>query len=205
MKSLLIILFLLFGFSPTIHSQVNDKDSIPAWAQTGQLKAEDVATVFLEFLQKKDSSKYLDLIIPLEGQQLIHERGLSKRKGLLDYHKAQIDSLEPRYKSFVGNFFIRSAYLDEIMIEDEGFNVKEASVDSILIEKLPANLFQGESFHGQNWNMVIVRMNYGEEKYYLEIPQIIELYGRWFMFYPEYYLRSQKVMDFVNEFRKKQP
>lgn len=43
-------------------------------------------------------------------------------------------------------------------------------------------------------------MKYQNEKFYFEIPQILELKGKWFLYYPEYYLRDQREKDFVNEY-----
>lgn len=209
MKIQLYLILIAVGLSSCGNSQTestsdsSEVDVPPAWSINGKPSSKEVALGVIEFLLHSDTSQYLELAIPLEGQQLIHERDFDPKTDFKEYHDAQSDSLEARYTSALDNFLIRSGYIHEIMIEDKEFYISKASIDTILVEKLPANMFRGESYHKENWNMVTVVMEYNNENFYFEIPQIVELEGKWFLYYPEYYLRDQKELDFVNSVRNK--
>jgi hypothetical protein len=178
-------------------------DISPEWSVNGKSSSKEVALGIIEFLRNADTSQYLMLAIPLEGQKLIFERNFDPKTGFKEYHEAQLDTLESKYPSALENFIVRSGYIHKIMIRDKEFHISKASIDTIIVEKLPANMFRGESFPKENWNMVTVVMDYNKEKFYFEIPQIVELEGKWFLYYPEYYLRDQKELDFVNSIRNK--
>lgn len=205
-----IQLFLIaIGISSCGNAQTESiKDSskvntLSAWSVNGKPSSKEVALGVIEFLRNSDTSQYLKLVIPLEVQKLILERDFEARTNFKEYHEAQLDSLEARYSSALENFLVRSGYIHEIMVEDKAFLISKASIDTILVEQLPANMFRGENFPKENWNMVTVIMEYKKEKFYFEIPQIVELEGKWFLYYPEYYLRDQKELDFVNSLRNK--
>lgn len=207
MKIHLYLILIAVGLSSCGNSQTeNTTDSSkvdiqPAWSVNGKSSSKEVALGVIEFLRNSDTSEYLRLAIPLEGQKLIHERDFDPKTDFKEYHKAQLDTLESRYSSALENFLIRSGYIHEIMVEDKEFYISKASIDTIIVEKLPANMFRIESFHKENWHMVTVIMELDNEKFYFQIPQIVELEGKWFLYYPEYYLRDQNEMDFVNSIK----
>ena len=50
-----------------------------------------------------------------------------------------------------------------------------------------------------NWADLTVEMNFNNEKYYFEIPQIIKIENQWYLYYPEYYLRDERERKFVDK------
>lgn len=192
------------GNSQTESTTDSSKVDIPsAWTINGKSSPKEVALGVINFLCNSDTSQYLKLVIPLEGQKLIHERNFDPKTDFKEYQEAQLDSLEARYPSVLENFLVRSGYIHKIMVEDKDFLIYRASIDTVLVEQLPANMFLCKKFPKENWNMVTVVMEYNKEKFYFEIPQIVELEGRWFLYYPEYYLRDQKELDIVNSIRNR--
>lgn len=185
--------------SPMDSSEDNNPTS---WSINGKSSSKEVALGVIEFLRNSDTSRYLKLAIPLEGKKLIHARDFDPKTDLKEYHEAQMDTLAAGYSLAVENFLVRSGYIHKIMIEEKGFDISRASIDTIIVEKLPANLFHGESFHKENWHMVTVIMELDNEKFYLEIRQIVELEDKWYLYYPEYYFRDQNEMDLVNRIKK---
>ncbi len=190
MKRHLLLILIAVGFSSFGNSQTasasdsSKVDNLPAWCNNGKSSSEEIAIGVVEFLRNSDTSQYMKHAIPLEGQKLIHERDFDPKIDIKEYHQTQLDSLNARYTSILENFLVRSGYIHEIMIEDKDFYISKAVIDTIIVEKLPANMFRGKRFPKENWNMVTVVMEYNKEKFYFEIPQIVEL-------------------DYVNSFRNK--
>ena len=201
MKIYPFLILFSFGLSSFGYSQTNSiNDSIEAITAYGKVSSKDVALGVIEFLRNADTSQYLKLTIPLEGKKQIVTRDL-ELKHQKEYLDTQLDAVEDQHSSSLENFLVRSGYIHEIMIEDKNFEITKAEIDTLIVKKLPANMFRGRSFPKENWNMVTVIMEYKKEKFYFEIPQIVELDERWFLYYPEYYLRDQKELDFVNSIR----
>lgn len=103
-----------------------------------------------------------------------------------------------KYEDRTDNFLVRAGYILDIMKNDKEFDIEKATIDSIYynLEKIKKYGSFGKTLIG-NWADLTIEMNYNNEKYYFEIPQIVKVDNEWFLYYPEYYLRDQKEKDFV--------
>lgn len=162
----------------------------------------DVANGVIDFLKNADTTKYLNLAIPLNAQKLLFEQNFEFRPDIKDT-SAYMDSLEVRFNNRMQNFLVRSSYIHEIMIEDKKFDIKMAKIDTIIIESKRIKDYGGfdRPIIG-NWAEVTIIMDFNEERFHFEIPQIIELKGKWFLYYPEYYIRDKKEKAFINQYLK---
>lgn len=157
----------------------------------------DIAKSVIEFLQKKDTTKYLNLAIPFKQQKQLFAENIKFNPQENDT-MAVYRNLKKKYKDRTDNFLVRAGYILEIMKNDKGFDIEKATIDSIYykLEKIKKYGSFGKTLIG-NWANLTVEMNYNNEKYYFEIPQIIKVNNEWFLYYPEYYLRDQKEKDFI--------
>lgn len=157
----------------------------------------DIAKSVIEFLQKKDTTKYLNLAIPFKQQKQLFAENIKFNPQENDT-MAVYRNLKKKYKDRTDNFLVRAGYILDIMKNDKGFDIEKATIDSIYykLEKIKKYGGFGKTLIG-NWANLTVEMNYNNEKYYFEIPQIIKVNNEWFLYYPEYYLRDQKEKDFV--------
>jgi hypothetical protein len=164
--------------------------------------AADVASGVIYFLKNADTTRYLSLAISLEAQKYLFEKNFEFRPDIKDT-SAYMDSLEIRFDKRMQNFLVRSSYIHEIMIEDKKFDIKMAKIDTIIVESKRIKDYGGfdRPIIG-NWAEVTIIMDFNEEKFHFEIPQIIELKGKWFLYYPEYYIRDKKEKAFINEYLK---
>lgn len=169
-------------------------------SKVGLKTATDVANGVVDFLKYGDTTKYLSLAIPLNAQQFLFEQNFEFRPDIQDT-AAYMDSLDARFEKRTKNFLVRAQYIQQIMIEDKKFDINMARVDSVIVEAKRIKDYGGfdRPIVG-NWAQVTLIMNYNNETFYLEIPQIIELKGTWFLYYPEYYIRTQKDKDFINKY-----
>ncbi|QXP58557.1 hypothetical protein [Olleya sp. HaHaR_3_96] len=157
----------------------------------------DIAKSVIEFLQKKDTTKYLNIAIPLKQQKKLFAENIKFNPQENDT-MAVYRNLKKKYEDRTDNFLVRAGYILDIMKNDKGFNIENATIDSIYykLEKIKKYGSFGKTLIG-NWADLTVEMDYNNEKYYFEIPQIVKVDNEWFLYYPEYYLRDQKEKDFV--------
>jgi len=157
----------------------------------------DIAKSVIEFLQKKDTTKYLNIAIPFKQQKKLFAENIKFNPQENDT-MAVYRSLKKKYEDRTNNFLVRAGYILDIMQNDKGFDIEKATIDSIYykLEKIKKYGSFGKTLIG-NWADLTVEMNYNNEKYYFEIPQIVKVDNEWFLYYPEYYLRDQKEKDFV--------
>jgi len=160
---------------------------------------EEVALQVIQFLQQRDTSKYFETAIPLEGQKYLFAQNLEYRPDIKN-HKEFMNWLESRFARRMDNFLVRAGYITEIMEEDKGFKIDNASIDTITIEDVRIKNYGGfNRFIVGEWADVTVKMNYNKEDFFFEIPQIIKLKDKWFLYYPEYYLRTKKGLEFTKQ------
>ncbi|MGH1335138.1 MAG: hypothetical protein ACRBFS_03355 [Aureispira sp.] len=165
----------------------------------GYASPQEVALQVIDFLRTKDTSLYLSTIIPLKGQQYLFAQNLEYRPDIKD-QSAFLDKLTNKYDRRVDNFLVRSHYILQIMEEDKNFDITAASIDTITYEDVRIKSYGGfNSFIIGQWADLTVKMSYKDKPYYFEIPQVIQLKDKWFLYYPEYYLRTQKELDFVKK------
>lgn len=157
----------------------------------------DIAKSVIEFLQKKDTTKYLNIAIPFEKQKKLFAENIKFNPQENDT-MAIYRNLKKKYEDRTDNFLVRAGYILDIMKNDKEFDIEKATIDSIYynLEKIKKYGSFGKTLIG-NWADLTIEMTYNNEKYYFEIPQIVKVDNEWFLYYPEYYLRDQKEKDFV--------
>ncbi|WMX13112.1 hypothetical protein [Aureispira sp. CCB-E] len=188
-------------------SEATTKSKAPAVQNVYDFKAdsigfdspEEVAKQVVEFLQNRDTAKYLNAIIPLEAQKYLFSQNFEYRPDIKDQAKF-MKLLESRFERRMNNFLIRSEYITEIMERDKGFQIKNATIDTITIEEVRIKNYGGfNRFIVGKWADVTVKMKFNRQDYFFEIPQIIELKNKWFLYYPEYYIRTKRDLEFIKK------
>jgi|GEM_PF-1585944 len=159
----------------------------------------DIAKTVIEFLQKKDTTKYLKIAIPLDKQKRLFVDNIKYNPQENDT-MAIYRELKRKYDDRVDNFLVRAGYILEIMQEDKGFDIEKATIDTMYYEHEKTKNYGGfgRTIIG-NWADLTVEMNFNNEKYYFEIPQIIKVENQWYLYYPEYYLRDERERKFVDK------
>ncbi|MGY3795173.1 hypothetical protein [uncultured Aquimarina sp.] len=159
----------------------------------------DIAKTVIEFLQRKDTIKYLNIAIPLDKQKKLFVDNI-KYNPLENDTMAIYRELKRKYDDRVDNFLVRAGYILEIMEEDKGFDIEKATIDTIYYKHEKTKNYGGfgRTIIG-NWADLTVEMNFNNQKYYFEIPQIIKVENQWYLYYPEYYLRDEKERKFVDK------
>ena len=153
---------------------------------------EEVAIQIIDFLDTKDTSKYTEVILPWEAQQYIVAQNLQYRPDIVDTVGHMI-WLENRYDDRWVNYFVRAKYILEIMQNDEGISIDTAMIDTITYESKRIKSYGGfDRFIVGEWADLAVKLNHKGETYYFEIPQIIKLKEKWFLYYPEFYIRDEE-------------
>jgi len=170
-----------------------DTDSI------GLNSPEEVAKKIIEFLQDGDTTLYLETAIPLEYQKHLFEQNFEYRLDI-ENQEQFIHKLEDRFQERMNNFLVRAKYIQEIMIEDKNFSIKEATIDTITFKNVRIKNYGGfDRFIVGYWADVTIKMNYNQQTFFLEIPQIIKVKNKWFLYYPEYYIRTVKDKEFIEK------
>ena len=157
----------------------------------------DIALSVIKFLRKKDTLEYLNIAIPLEKQKKLFIDNIKFNPQENDT-VAILNKLEEKYDDRTNNFLVRAGYILDIMKTDKEFEINKAVLDTIYykLEKIKSYGSFGRTIIG-DWAEITVEMTYNDNKYYLEIPQIINVEDKWYLYYPAYYLRDQKEKDFV--------
>jgi len=157
----------------------------------------DIAMSVIKFLRKKDTLEYLNIAIPLEKQKKLFIDNIKFNPQENDT-VAILKKLEEKYDDRTNNFLVRAGYILDIMKTDNEFEINEAVVDTIYyqLEKIKSYGSFGRTIIG-DWAEITVEMTYNDNKYYLEIPQILNVEDKWYLYYPAYYFRDQKEKDFV--------
>ena len=198
MKNLLFIVSLLTLFNCRNNTPSNDIIEIKTISINEPTNTPyDIAKTVIEFLQKRDTTEYLNLAIPLDKQKKLFVNNIK-------YNPQENDTLEiyqrlnRKYDDRMDNFLVRAGYIIDIMKQDKGFEIKEATIDSIYFkqERIKSYGSFGRTIIGE-WADLTVEMNFKDEKYYFEIPQIVKVENQWYLYYPEYYLRDEKERRFV--------
>lgn len=160
---------------------------------------ETVARHVIEFLQIGDTTKYLETAIPLNAQKYLFAKNFEYRPNIKDQDNF-IKWLESRFEKRMDNFIVRAGFISEIMIEDKGFIISKATIDTITIEAVRIKNYGGfNRFIVGDWADVTVKMIYNDDEYFFEIPQIIKLKDKWFLYYPEFYIRTKKDFEYTKK------
>lgn len=209
----ILIVFLIFGCTseqPTknisemsdsiqINNSTKENDYECQVDSIGFNSPEEVAKQVVNFLSQRDTTKYLELAISLEAQKYLHAKNFEYRPDIKD-QKKYMEWLASRFERRMNNFLVRAGYITEIMEEDKGFQIDEATIDTITIEEVRIKNYGGfNRFIVGDWADVTVKMTYKNEHYFFEIPQIIKIKGKWFLYYPEYYIRTKRDLEFIEE------
>ncbi|WP_460219333.1 hypothetical protein [Psychroserpens sp. MEBiC05023] len=159
----------------------------------------DIAKTVIEFLQKRDTTKYLNIVIPLDKQKKLFVDNIKYNPQENDT-MAIYRELKRKYDDRVDNFLVRAGYILEIMKVDKDFEIEKATIDTMHYKHEKTKNYGGfgRTIIG-NWADLTVEMNYNNEKYYFEIPQIIKIENQWYLYYPEYYLRDERERKFVDK------
>lgn len=157
----------------------------------------DIAMSVIKFLREKDTLEYLNIAIPLEKQKKLFIDNIKFNPQENDT-VAILKKLEQKYDDRTDNFLVRAGYILDIMKTHTKFEINKAVVDTIYykLEKIKKYGSFGRTIIG-DWAEITVEMTYNGNKFYLEIPQIINVEDKWYLYYPAYYLRDQKEKDFV--------
>ncbi|WP_353777562.1 hypothetical protein [Winogradskyella sp. 3972H.M.0a.05] len=157
----------------------------------------DIAKSVIKFLRERDTTKYLDIAIPLEKQKKLFLDNIKYNPKENDT-MAIYRKLKNKYDDRMENFLVRAGFILEIMSRDKGFEIVDATIDTMYFElkKIKSYGSFGRTIIG-DWADLTVEMSYKSEKYYFEIPQIIKVENQWYLYYPEYYLRDEKEKSFV--------
>ncbi len=84
------------------------------------------------------------------------------------------------------------------MLEDKNFIISKATIDTITYKSSAVKThFAIDPPLRGNWTMATVQMSFNDENFYFEIPQIIEIKEKYFLYYPEYYIRDESDMEFL--------
>ncbi len=159
----------------------------------------DIAKTVIEFLQKRDTTKYLNIAIPLDEQKKLFVDNIKYNPQENDT-MAIYRELKNRYDDRIDNFLVRAGYILEIMKRDKGFEIEKATIDTMYYKHEKTKNYGGFSrtIIG-NWADLTVEMIFNKEKYYFEIPQIIKIENQWYLYYPEYYLRDERDRKFIDK------
>lgn len=153
---------------------------------------EEVAMHVIEFLATKDTAKYLDVILPFEAHQYFAAQNLEYRPEIKDttaYMQWHSDRFDYRWI----NYFVRAGYILDIMKNDKGISIDTSMIDTITFEPVRIKQYGGMGrFMVGEWADLDVKLRYEEEDYYFEIPQILKLKDKWFLYYPEFYIRNER-------------
>ncbi|MFK7770837.1 MAG: hypothetical protein AB8F94_01815 [Saprospiraceae bacterium] len=160
---------------------------------------EKVAKQVIEFLQTRDTSKYLDTAIPLKAQKYLFAKNFEYRPDITNQDNF-MKWLDSRFEKRMNNFLVRAGYISEIMIDDKGFDITKATIDTITIEDVRIKNYGGfNRFIVGEWADITIKMNYNNKDFFFEVPQIIKLKDKWFLYYPEYYIRTKRELEFTNK------
>lgn len=159
----------------------------------------EIALGVVDFLINKDTSKYLQLAIPFSEQKHLFKQNFEYRPDIKDTLQF-LNELESNFDDRMANFLVRSGYIQEIMLEDKKFEIQKATIDSIYFEKVRIKNYGGfNNYIVGEWADVTIKFNYNGKPFYFEIPQIIKVRNKWHLYYPEYYLRDQNDLDFIEK------
>jgi len=165
----------------------------------GYSSPEKVANEVITFLQLRDTTNFFNCIIPLEVQKYLAIQNFQYRPDIEDKIEF-LNFIEEKYQRRMNNFLERDKYIHEIMEEDKKFIISEAVIDTITYKPIRIKNYGGfDTFIVGNWADVTVKMSYKEKEFYFEIPQIIELENKWFLYYPEYYIRTKWEKEYIDE------
>ena len=158
---------------------------------------EEVAIQVISYLQTKDTISYFEAAIPLSAQKYLFAQNFEFRPDIED-QKAYMKWLSSRFERRMNNFLVRAAYIEDIMLEDKDFQINLATVDTITFKNKRIKSYGGFDRHiVGDWADVTVKMKYNNQDFFFEIPQIIKLKDKWFLYYPEYYIRTTRDLEFT--------
>ncbi len=171
-------------------------------AKAGFNSPEEIAVRVIEYLQGGNEADYLETAIPLDAQKYLFAQNFEYKPELED-QKAFMKKLESGFEKRMKNFLLRAGFISEIMVEDKGFIISNATIDTITFDDVRIKNYGGfNKFIVGEWADVTVKMKYDNEEYFFEIPQIIKLKDKWFLYYPEYYIRTTQDFEFIKERKK---
>lgn len=197
------ILLIVFAFSCTTETPNKTVDPLAIYDfiadSIGFDTPEEVAIQIVDFLDKKDTSKYLEVILPFEAQKYLAAHNLEYRPDILDTVR-HMKWLESRFEDRWHNYFVRANYILDIMREDKGIRIDTSMIDTITFEPERIKNYGGfDRFIVGEWADLDVKLNYKGKVYYFEIPQVIKLKNKWFLYYPEFYIRDENDFKFIKE------
>jgi hypothetical protein len=186
---------IVFAWSCTLEEPVINVDPLAKYDfvsdTLGLDTPEEVAMHVIEFLATKDTAKYLDVILPYEAHQYFAAQNLEYRPEIKDttlYMQWHADRFDDRWV----NYFVRAGYILEIMKRDKGISIDTSMIDTITFEPKRIKQYGGMGrFKVGEWADLDVKLRYEEEDYYFEVPQILKLKDKWFLYYPEFYIRNE--------------
>jgi len=111
-------------------------------SKVGLESATDVANGVIDFLKNADTTRYLNLAIPLNAQKFLFDENFEFRPDIKET-SAYMDSPETRFDKRMKNFLVRSFYIHQIMIEDKKFDIKMATIDTIIVESKRIKDYEG--------------------------------------------------------------
>jgi hypothetical protein len=192
-KQLIIITFLLL-----VGITGSGQDNIDT-TQNGFDTPEALAKSLFKSFQNFSQEDYIKHIIPLDADLYLYNNhflfdGRSEQKVVLD-------SLKLNYKIKVNNFNTRAKYFLKTIRQDKKINLKDCKIVSITYEPINFHYWPAteESFVAP-FAYIEMLLKYEGNNYYLEIPQVVQLQGKWFLKYPEYHLRDQAEHDFLVQY-----
>ena len=194
MKYLPLVL-IVFAWSCTMEEQEAKVDPLAIYDfvpdTVGLDTLEEVAIQVIDFLSTKDTTKYLDVILPFEAHQYFAAQNLEYRPEIKDTVK-YMQWIADRYDNRWANYFVRAGYILDIMKRDKGILIDTSMIDTITFEPKRIKQYGGFGrFIVGEWADLDVKLTCNDKNYYFEIPQIVKLNNKWFLYYPEFYIRNE--------------
>ena len=191
------------GENPIVESSSDNEDSITSVSydfksdSLGFDSPEEVAIQVINYLKTKDTIGYFEAAIPLSAQKYLFAQNFEYRPDIVD-QEAYMKWLSSRFERRMNNFLVRAGYIEDIMLENKGFHINKATINTITFKNKRIKSYGGFDRHivGE-WADVTVKMKYNNQDFFFEIPQIIKLKNKWFLYYPEYYIRTARDLEFT--------
>lgn len=162
---------------------------------------EDLAKSLIKSLQYYDETSYLRHIIPIEEKLELYKMNLQYNVINEDSVK-YLDSISKSDISRKLNFIKRAKYFLEIILEDKKIDINKIDIIDITKELKSEYLYDytGDKMVAP-FAIINVKIEFNHEYFYIEIPQVVKVKDRWYLNYPEYYIRDKSEYEFLKNYR----
>lgn len=174
-----------------------DFDESDVGYDTPEALVRELVSVF----QNYNDSDYLKFVIPLDVKLYLLERGVYDWEVVTE--ETYMDSITENNSKRVANYIERVGFLFDIIKNDKKVDFSKTKIVDIEYEKLDEYHFGYSPVkYIAPFAMANVKMVYKNDDYFLEIPQIVQLKGKWFLNCPEYYFRDKQEAEFLKTLKE---